>query len=98
MPCTVFISAASALPSNAHGRGDDGCLANVETLCRVPDADATKSLEMVRPHSDVCRVGVWERLGSMAVVWGTSVITRPCGRKRRPCHGHLHVVVRPSFQ
>jgi len=40
-----------------------------KTSYRVPDAKAAKSLDMVRMCLDVCRVGVWGRLGHMAVVW-----------------------------
>ena len=40
-----------------------------KTLHRVLDAKATKSLDIVRTCSDVCRVGIWGRLGCVVVVW-----------------------------
>ena len=40
-----------------------------KTSCRVPDTEAVKSLDIVRTHLDMCRVGIWRRLGYMAVVW-----------------------------
>jgi len=45
-----------------------------KTLCRVLDAKAMKSLDMVRTRSDVCRVGVWGRLGCLAVVWKEGLV------------------------
>jgi len=97
MPCTVFASAASTSPLVLAGM-TTAAVPMQKALCRVPDADAAKSSDMVRAHSDVCRVGIWGRLGSVAVVWGTSVVKRLCGRNRRPRRGHSHVAVRLTFQ
>ena len=97
MPCTAFASAASTLPLVLVGMTIAAMLMQ-KALRRVPDADAAKSSDMVRVHSDVYRVGIWGRLGSVVVVWGTSVIKRLCGRNRRPRHGHSHVAVRLTFQ
>jgi len=97
MPCTVFASAASTSPLVLAGM-TTAAMPMQKALRRVPDADATKSSDMVRVHSDVYKVGIWGRLGSMAVVWGTGVVKRPCGRNRRPRCGRSRVAVRLTFQ
>ena len=97
MPCTTFASAASTSPLVLAGM-TTAAVPMQKASRRVLDADAVKSSDMVRVHLDVCRVGIWGRLGSMAVVWGTSVVKRPCGRNRRPHHGYSHVAVRLTFQ
>ena len=72
IPCTAFTSAASILTLGPlllllhchlmHMAGMTAAMPMQKTSCRVLDAEVTKS-------SDVCRVGVWGRLGCMAVVW-----------------------------
>ena len=97
MPCTTFASAASTSPLVLAGI-TTAAMPMQKASCRVPDADAAKSLDMVRVHLDMCRMGIWGRLGSMAVVWGTGVVKRLCGRNRRPRRGCSHVAVRLTFQ
>jgi len=97
MPCTAFASAASTSPLVLAGM-TTAAVPMQKASRRVPDADAAKSSDMVRAHSDVCRVGIWGRLGSVPVVWGTGVVKRPCGRNRRPRRGRSRVAVRLTFQ
>ena len=97
MPCTTFASAASTSPLVLAGM-TTAAVPMQKASCRVLDADAAKSSDMVRAHSGVCRVGIWGRLGSVVVVWGTGVVKRPCGRNRRPHRGHSYVAMRLTFQ
>ena len=79
IPCTAFASAASTLTLGLlllllhchlmHVAGMTAAVLMQKTLHRVPDAKAVKSLDIVRMHLDVCRVGVWGRLECIVVVW-----------------------------